>query len=68
MIGYKCESDTVTLIMSTKDYQRLMLILGTRLGQAKPDKFWEIVEFVNEMNAQNPDFRPYAVPQEEKDK
>jgi hypothetical protein len=54
--------------MSTKDYQRLMLILGTRLGQAKPDKFWEIIEFVNEMNAQNPDFRPYAVPQEEKDK
>jgi hypothetical protein len=54
--------------MSRDDFDRLTLMLGFALGGALRDsdrrQFYAWLAFVNELNATNPDFTPYEIPEE----
>ena len=62
---YTEKDDTITLEMSRGDYNHLLLALGMAAGLAsdKPT-FWKWIEFTNRLNAGNPHFTPYEIPDE----
>jgi hypothetical protein len=62
---YTEKGDTVTLEMSRADYGNLLLSIGIAAGTASDKKaFWGWMQFVNELNTGNPQFRPYEIPEE----
>jgi hypothetical protein len=64
---YSREDDHVTLEMSLKDYERLLMIFGMTLGYLKvydEPAFWHCLQFVNEMNTGNPQFTQYEIPED----
>jgi hypothetical protein len=69
---YTENSNTITLEMSFDDYRTLLVMLGTAVGTAQMTVqisgnallFWRWVDFTNRMNAGNPNFTPYDIPDE----
>jgi hypothetical protein len=65
---YTEDGDRVTLEMDREDYNMLLLMLGYATGAASKEhnqaKFWRLIDFVNRLNADNPNFRPYEIPEE----
>jgi hypothetical protein len=60
---YKREGDRITLEMDRQEYTELLLFLGGQLSAlGSGPMFWGAVEFVNALNAENPDYDPYVVP------
>lgn len=71
MITFSEKHEHVRLDMSREDYNLMLLITGYSLGIIKlndPDLFWPALEFVNELNAGNPQFTPYEIPAEHRGK
>lgn len=58
----------VQLDMPRDDWETLLIMLGYALGAAGHSKdkeqFWRWVAFVNRLNATNPRFTPYEIPEE----
>ena len=67
-IRFKREGDVITIQMSEENYTRMLIVLGGRVAEARRDGgdffFWESVKFVNDLNAGNPQYTPYAIPKE----
>ena len=47
----------------------MLIVLGGRVAEARRRDggdvfFWESVKFVNDLNAGNPQYTPYAIPKE----
>jgi hypothetical protein len=65
-LGYSREGETVTIRMSNADYQELLLCLGYSAGavSATPRSFWSRIGLTNRLNAGNPQFQPYEIPEE----
>jgi hypothetical protein len=67
---YTRNGENVTLEMTQEDYERLTIILGYAVGglraTGKEAEFWEWIDFVNRLNAGNPDFTPYTIPEQAK--
>ena len=63
---YTREGDRVTLEMSVDDWENLLIYMGYVTGTMKPcsRRFWEAINFVNEINKSNPNFTPYEIPKE----
>ena len=62
---YSKNGETVTLEMTHENYGTLLIALGIATGAARDEKTrWHWVRFVNELNAGNPSFTPYAIPEE----
>lgn len=65
---YSENGDTITIEMSRDDYELLLLLLGIATGSCSRnpnrDMFWNSVDFVNRLNAANPRFTPYEIPEE----
>jgi hypothetical protein len=62
--GYLETAETVVLSMTHQDYNALLLALGFAAGRAddKP-MFWRLIGLVNRLNAGNPHFTPYEIPE-----
>jgi len=62
------KGDTVTLEMTRGDYDNLLIAVGIAAGVSAhdPDKtvFWMWIDFANRLNATNPRFAQYEVPEE----
>jgi hypothetical protein len=60
--------DTITLEMTRGDWENLLVAVGIAAGVSSrdPDKtlFWHWIEFSNRLNATNPRFTQYEVPEE----
>ena len=67
-IHFKRENGTVTLTMSVDNYDRMMILLGWVAGAArqleKLPTFWKVIRFCNDLNAGNPQYTPYEIPEE----
>lgn len=64
---YTRQGDRVTLEMTLVDYEQLLILLGYALGAALPRDsamFRSFLTLVNELNATNPEYAPYAAPKE----
>jgi hypothetical protein len=65
---YTRDPDTVTLEMTPAEYSQLLLILGYATGSASKandkEMAYSVLAFANALNATNPDFRQYAIPEE----
>ena len=63
---YRENGDTITIEMTRGDYEYLLWLLGVAGGirAVDPRRFWETVDFVNRLNAGNPRFRQYDLPEE----
>lgn len=62
---YTQQGDRVTVEMARDEYETLMLIVGAGVGSQRRRNrgvFYRWLEFTNEMNAGNPDYRPYEIP------
>lgn len=64
--GYSRDGETVTLTMSAADYELLLMCLGQAAGVASqhPGFFWRAIALANRLNAGNPEFTPYEIPEE----
>jgi len=62
------KGDTVTLEMSRGDWENLLTATGIAAGVAAQDTdkkvFWHWIDFANRLNATNPRFAQYEVPEE----
>ncbi len=57
--------ETVTLEMTRDDYGNLLIALGIATCSARDEKTqWAWIRFINELNAGNPSFTPYEIPEE----
>jgi len=60
--------DNVTLEMSRGDWDNLLVAVGIAAGVSSHDAdktaFWNWIDFANRLNATNPRFRQYEVPEE----
>ena len=66
---YSENGHTVTLEMTRGEYENLLLAMGIAAGSASDKKaFWRWIEFANRLNAGNPNFMPYEIPEEFKSK
>lgn len=69
-ITYTRQGDQVTLEMSGDDFDQLLMILGYAAGSAHRDRelltFYAWLDFTNRLNATNPSFTPYEIPEEYK--
>lgn len=59
--------DTVTFTLSLDESETLQLMMGFAVGAAMSDKgdkrlAYRFLGLVNRINADNPHFRPYAIP------
>jgi hypothetical protein len=67
-ISFRREGDVVSLVMSGDNYGRMMIALGYNAGLAEiagdVKTFWSVIRFVNHLNAGNPDYAPYEIPEE----
>ena len=65
---YSTKADAIILEMSLEDYDLLLVMLGAAAGLAHQRgdevRFWRWIDFVNRMNAGNPNFTPYDIPDE----
>jgi hypothetical protein len=65
---YKREGDNVTIQMSQDDFSNLLLMVGYAAGAARREgdvkAFYRWIEFANDLNTGNPNFRPYEIPPE----
>ena len=62
---YTENGDTITIQMSRLDYDTLLVMLGMATGVASRDALmWRCIDFVNRLNAGNPRFIPYEIPEE----
>jgi hypothetical protein len=68
----RTEPDRITLLMSQADYDQLTLLLGYAAGAASAagatEMFWKMINFVNALNRTNPNFTPYEIPEEFREK
>jgi hypothetical protein len=67
---YSESGDKVTLEMSRGDFSVLLFLLGAATGglykqAGENGLFWSAIEFVNALNAENPNFTRYEVPKGE---
>lgn len=64
---YTQQGDRVTLEMTRDDYERLLIIIGFACGAAMRDRddvpLYSWLQFTNELNAGNPKFRQYEIPE-----
>lgn len=64
---YSKSGDTVRLEMAQEDYAQMLQMLGCAAGMAHragdTRTFYAWIDFVNRLNAGNPDFRPYEIPE-----
>jgi hypothetical protein len=59
----------VRLDMLREDYDMLLLLLGYTAGALEDhDMLWPCLEVVNDLNATNPQFKPYPIPAEHRNK
>lgn len=65
-LTYTLKDNLVTLEMTTEDYEQLLLLLRYAAGRFydKRPIFYQLIRFVNDLNATNPNFTPYAIPAE----
>lgn len=66
---YKRVGEHITLEMRPSDYEKLLCILGLAMGAVRRmgwprDTFYRILEFLNELNATNPEYTPYEIPEQ----
>jgi hypothetical protein len=66
---YAENGDKVTLEMTRGDYGELIMLLGYKLGAVLgaphgQTEFWGFLDFVNRLNATNPHFTQYQIPEE----
>jgi len=65
---YTENGDTVTLEMTRGDYENLLVAVGIAAGVAHQDAnkqhFWNWIDFANRLNAGNPRFTLYEVPED----
>jgi hypothetical protein len=68
-MGYSREGDVVTVRMTADQYSSVIMALGIAAGQASKDSddrgpfhFW--LRLANAISDGNPEWRPYAVPEE----
>lgn len=65
---YTQQGDRVTLEMTRDDYERLLIMIGFACGAALRNgdrsQLYRWLEFANDMNAGNPAFLPYEIPEE----
>ena len=63
---YNRDGEKITLAMTSDEYLQLLLILGYALGaryaEGDRDGFYKWIAFVNSLNAENPHFTPYEIP------
>jgi hypothetical protein len=62
---YAREGDEVTLEMTVDSYLFLLMLLGISAGhlyESDRPMFWRAIRFVNELNADNPAYKPYELP------
>jgi hypothetical protein len=67
MIYYTRNGEKVTIEMTREDFEQLLLILGFAIGAAHrqgPEMFYRHLQFVNELNRTNPEFKQYEIPEE----
>ena len=65
------EDDCIQFDMPREDYNLMLLLVGYSLAVIKQNDhelFWPALEFVNELNAGNPNFAPYQIPEEHRGK
>ena len=69
MITFGRKDGVVTFAMSEHDYGRLLMALGfaamAALQAGGRRELYDVIRVVNELNAGNPRFTPYEVPDEE---
>jgi len=55
----------MTLELSAEDHEMLILVLGIALGTTHGNRslFLEIIRLANRINKDNPNWRPYEVPE-----
>lgn len=67
---YSENGDSITIEMSRSDYDMMLVMLGMAAGVASRDthkkNLWQFMDFVNRLNAGNPRFIPYEIPEEYK--
>jgi len=57
------EGDRVALTFTPRQHFALHMTLGYALGERTgTPRFYELLEFVNEMNRENPGYTPYEIP------
>jgi len=65
---YTENADTITLEMTKAQYDQLLMMLGFAAGAAHKDVnetlFYHFIAFTNKLNATNPHFNQYALPEE----
>ena len=64
---YTQEEDRVTLEMTRADYNQLLYLLGAAAAGMRRQSeraFWDAIKFANRMNATNPAFTLYEIPEE----
>lgn len=63
---YTRKDDTSTLTMSQAEYETLLLMLAAAAGNqiGDPVCFWRWIQFANKMNAGNPKWIAYEIPEE----
>lgn len=65
---YSRDGDKITLTMASDDYAQLLFMLGIAAGAMSKEgnerAFYRSVALMNHLNAGNPDFIPYEIPEE----
>lgn len=60
----------IRLEMAQEEFSTLLLALGYATGAARKNGelrySWQLIDLVNRMNATNPEFVPYAIPEKYK--
>ena len=68
MSTYTEQGDQVRLEMSRSEYSTLVFALGMAAGASRKDGdnriFWNLIDLMNRINAGNPHFTPYEIPEE----
>jgi len=63
---YTLQGERVTLEMTRDQFARLTIMMGFALGQClrTDDRkmFYRWLQFINDLNATNPNFTPYEIP------
>lgn len=67
-VSFRREGGKITLVMCEVDYERLLMSIGYLAGLARAAShlpmYWDVMRFCNDLNAGNPDYRPYEIPEE----
>jgi hypothetical protein len=64
-------NNEIILQMNEDQWETLLILTGIALGaymqRGDRQQFWRTLEFINKLNAGNPDFTPYEIPGESTD-